>query len=88
MKRSCSAGEQPAKGYPVRLIADDEAKARSFRRVLDRGSGADQREAALTLGRRFVVYYCSAVYRYLIARPPLPFCSSSTHFSSQSWTNM
>jgi hypothetical protein len=28
-----SAGEQPAKGYPVRLIADDEVKARSFRRV-------------------------------------------------------
>ena len=28
-----TAGEQPAEGYPVRLIADDETKARSFRRV-------------------------------------------------------
>jgi len=26
--------------------------------------------------------------RHLIARPPLPFCSSSTYFSSQSLTNM
>ena len=48
-----SAGEQPAKGYRVRLIADDEGKARSFRRVFDWGSGADQREAAPALRFRW-----------------------------------
>src|SRR5579884_3916004 len=66
-----SAGEQPAKGYPVRLIADDEARRAPSVASFDRGSGADQREAVLTLGFRWFAFDFAFAFAFAFDFPPI-----------------